>query len=218
MVITRAPPPTGRPPAYAIAGRAFGRSNLRPVVITCTVVATVWSLVWAVCGGAFQDINSVKQTTDIKQLATFDIVLGALYAGVAAIELFGLFAAVTRRAPLVRLFVFLSLAVAVITAAAELTRTVVHFSFKSAIKAECFQVSTDRSDFQFDFWLPTVSGLTNSEAQDFCNRAFSRMSISTIAWLIFATLFALFFASIAYSFYRQLLDPSFFRAQAPSDQ
>jgi hypothetical protein len=45
------------------------------------------------------------------------------------------------------------------------------------------------------------------------------MSFSTIAWLILAIIFTLFFASTAYSFYRQLLDPNTFRApRAPSDQ
>lgn len=52
-----------------------------------------------------------------------------------------------------------------------------------------------------------------------CNDTFNRMSFSTIAWLILGILFALFFASSAYSFYRQLLDPNTFRApRAPSDQ
>jgi hypothetical protein len=52
-----------------------------------------------------------------------------------------------------------------------------------------------------------------------CSDAYSRDSFSTIAWLILAILLTLFFASTAYSFYRQLLDPTSFRApRAPSDQ
>jgi hypothetical protein len=38
----------GRPPVYAVAGRAFGRADLRPVVIGSTIAATVWSLIWYV--------------------------------------------------------------------------------------------------------------------------------------------------------------------------
>jgi len=222
MPPTREPPPSGRPPAYAIAGRAFGRTNLRPVLIVCTILGTIWSLVWA--AGAFEDMNGDKQNNDLKKLVTFDIVLGSIYAGVAAIELFGLAAAVTRRIGLVRIFVTLSVAVIFIVAGAELFRTIVHFAFKSAIIEECLlEVNGSTVQTSFGFWGGGSSfhTINLSEAQNFCNRAYSRSSLSVILWLLFAALSALFFASIAYSFYRQLLDPTFFRAQsrmAPSDQ
>lgn len=48
---------------------------------------------------------------------------------------------------------------------------------------------------------------------------YNRSSGAAIAWLLLSIIFALFFASIAFSFYRQLLDPNTFRAaRAPSDQ
>lgn len=59
---------------------------------------------------------------------------------------------------------------------------------------------------------------TDGNISPVCAENFSRNSISTIVWLIIGTIVALFFASLAYSFYRQLLDPLAFRAQAPSDQ
>lgn len=52
-----------------------------------------------------------------------------------------------------------------------------------------------------------------------CNEMFNRRSFSTIVLLILAIPFTIFFASTAYAFYRQLLDPNSFRApRAPSDQ
>jgi len=216
MPVTRPPPLSGRPPMYAVAGRAFGRANLRPVVIVCTIMAIVWSLSWT--AGAFEDIAGEKQNSDLKNLVTFDIILGSLYAGVAAIELFGLFAAVTRRIPLARIFVFFSFLVALIVVAAELSRTIAHFSFKSAILEECQLESTGEIDStSFGFWGGSIHTFSDTEAQAFCSDSFSRTSISVIAWLILVGLLSFFFASIAYSFYRQLLDPQAFRAQAPSD-
>lgn len=51
-----------------------------------------------------------------------------------------------------------------------------------------------------------------------CNHAYSNGNFSVIAWLIVATLIALFLASVAFAFHRQLLDPLSSRSQAPSDQ
>ncbi|KAF8586940.1 hypothetical protein K439DRAFT_1631240 [Ramaria rubella] len=218
MAITRAPPPTGRPPMYAVAGRAFGRANLRPVVIVMTIFAIVWSVIWT--AGAFEDISSEKQNNDTTKLVTYDIVLGSMYAGVAAIEFFGLFAAISRRTSLARLFVGMSLAVVVISGSAELVRTVAHFVFKGPIVAECVAQSTSRADrTTFGFWTPSAEEFREDDAQDYCNSAYNRMSFSTIAWLILVLILSTFFASTAYSFYRQLLDPNTFRApRAPSDQ
>lgn len=65
------------------------------------------------------------------------------------------------------------------------------------------------------FTAPTLApALTSSVTV--CRDIWNRSSFSTIAWLLVAALLALFYASIAYSFYRQLLDPTF--ARAPSDQ
>jgi len=203
---------------YAVAGRAFGRTNLRPVVIVSTICAIVWSLVWA--AGAFEDINGDKQNDELKKLVNFDIALGALYVGVAVIEFFGLLGAITRRTPMVRIYVGLSLLVVLIVAAAELLRTVVHFTFKSAIIDECTTESTgDRVRTSFGFWGSSSHTLNADDARDYCNDAYPRTSVSTIIWLLLALVLSLFFASTAYAFYRQLLDPTFNRAQrAPSNQ
>jgi len=200
---------------YAVAGRAFGRANLRPVVIASAISAIIWSLVWA--GGAFEDISGDKQNDDSKVLVNFDIVLGALYSGVAAMELFGIFAAISRRASLARLYVGMSMLVVLLVAAAELLRTVVHFAFKNAIVGECTTLSTNGDNRSgFAFWGGSTRAFSQQDAQDYCNSAYNRSSFSTIAWLILAVLLTLFFASTAYAFYRQLLDPMSFRA--PSDQ
>ena len=41
-----------------------------------------------------------------------------------------------------------------------------------------------------------------------CSNAWSRAAFSEIIWLIIAPLVGLFFATVAYSFYRQILDPT----------
>jgi hypothetical protein len=87
-----------------------------------------------------------------KKLANLSIVLGSLYVGAAAIFLFGAFAAgsvrrlltalshsqipyspMQRRLGLIRIFSFLSAAVAVIIIASGFLRTVVHFILKVRI-------------------------------------------------------------------------------------
>ncbi|KAF8508155.1 hypothetical protein JB92DRAFT_2954257 [Gautieria morchelliformis] len=225
---TRPPPPSGRPPMYAVAGRAFGQTNLRPVVIGACIAAIVWSLICMACCCLGFTLIFIFSTPDTKKLVTFDIVIGSLYSAVAAIEFFGLFAAITRRTSLARLFAGLSLGVILLVGAAELVRTVVHFTHKSAILDQCQLNSegfTSRTLLRLTLTGHVLLGwssgdfLTRGEANDFCRSIYNRMSFSTIAWLILPTLFALFFASVAYSFYRQLLDPNSFRApRAPSDQ
>lgn len=51
-----------------------------------------------------------------------------------------------------------------------------------------------------------------------CNDLFNHDSFAVIVWLLLATLLAVLFASIAYSHYRQVLDPNSSRAQVRSDQ
>jgi len=214
-MITRAPPPSGRPPMYAVAGRAFGRTNLRPVIIGFTIAALIWSLIWT--AGAFEDIR--KETNDMHPLVIFTLIFGSLYAAIAAIMLFGLVAAVTQRTPLARLFSGFALFTVVLVGAAELTRTIGHFMHRGPIINQCENASKSTTSEASLFWGgESGRDLTADEAADFCTSLYNRASASTIAWLLLSMIFALFFASIAFSFYRQLLDPNTFRApRAPSD-
>jgi len=69
---------------------------------------------------------------------------------------------------------------------------------------------------RFGIWdSRRVDDLTPEEAANVCNDAWSRDSFSEIAWLIVALIFGTLLSSIAFSYYRQLLDPNFQR-RAPS--
>jgi len=211
---SRPPPPTGRPPVYAVASRMFGRTNLRPLVMGFTFVGALWSLVWGI--GAFKDISSDKAEGGNK-LVIFDIIIGALYTGVAAIEGIGFYAALSRRLAFAKVFVGLSAAVILMVAGAELLRTIVHFAFKSTLINECVSVATGKTHAPgFSIW--GSFRVTSQNAPQFCDDLFNHDSFVVIVWFILATLVALFLASLAYSHYRQLLDPSSSRAQIRSDQ
>jgi hypothetical protein len=96
-----------------------------------------------------------------KRLATFSIVLGSLYAGVAAMLIFGVVAAATvshpltvlnllpinyfyaqKRLALIRIFSFLSVAVSIIVIASGLMRTILHFMLKVSIFGHTTVAST----------------------------------------------------------------------------
>ena len=69
----------------------------------------------------------------------------------------------------------------------------------------------------FALFSPTLPTYRSQVAV--CNNTYYRLSFSTIVWLILMTLVAIFFTSMAYAFYCQLLDPNSFHApRAPSDQ
>jgi len=201
---TRPPPPTGAMPAYAFA--RYYRHSLRPLVICVGVASAIWAAVWGI--SAFQDIS--VDNGHVKNLVPFDIVLGTLYMSVLVIEIFGVFAAFRQSIPLVRSYSFLSLVVAIIVAAAEILRIVIHFKFKNDIISECTtlaQTDDDSTDIGF-FGSHHANGLSPTDAAEYCNNAWSRDSFSDIAWLLVGLVLTLLFSSIAFSFYRQLLDPS----------
>jgi len=175
-------------------------------------MTAIWALAWAV--GAFQDINYFKQF--LTQLATFNVVIGSLYSVVAAIQVFGVFAAVKATIPLVRLYSIASLVALLCVLAAESIRTAVHFKFKGQLIDECTNELTGVVIRQGGFFRSVSKTLTTDEARSICNDYWNHDSFSDIAWLIAALLLGLFFVSTTFSFYRQLLDPSSVRT-SPSN-
>jgi len=180
------------------------RRNLRPVVLTCAILAGIWALVWGVA--SFQDIGVDQQTASI--LGTFDIILGALFMAAAAIEGFGAFAAVTQRLPLLRLYSFMSLLVALIVFAAEVISVVLDFKFKNDLISECSTANTLGSNFNGRGWWGNTAGLDAEDAQSFCNNLWNRAVFGDFAWLFVSTIVSLMFSAIAFSYYRQCLDPA----------
>jgi len=198
----------------------YFRTNLRPVVISIGIAATIYSLIWA--GSAFSDINT-DRSQNVGQLVPFDITLGTLYIVVALIEMFGVFGALRQNLPIVRLYAMGSLLASVIIFGAEILRLVVHFKFKQNILTECITLAQTDGGIGDDHGFVGnrhARKLTPEQAIDFCNSAWSHDTFSDIAWLIISSIVSLVFASLAYSYYRQLLDPQFgvarFRPQGNS--
>jgi len=202
---TRPPIPQGRPPPYAFVGRVY-RRNLRPVVIACGCLAGLWTLIWGI--SEFQAINIDKSST-VSSLATFDIILGALYLTTTAIEAFGVFSAVTQRIPLVRLYTLLSLVAALLVFAAEVITIVLDFMFRQRLINECTEANTGDIVISRGWWGSTQTGFLDSDdANRFCTNLFNHNVFADFAWLFVSTILSLMFSAVAFSFYRQLLDPA----------
>ncbi|KAH7106862.1 hypothetical protein BKA62DRAFT_685317 [Auriculariales sp. MPI-PUGE-AT-0066] len=195
--------PQGSPPTYAFVTRVYKRS-LRPVVIVSASCSAIWTLLWGVAN--FRDIGRDKDD-DLNGLVPFDIVLGALFSAAAAIEVFGIVAAVTQRIPLVRMYAFGTLAATALVFAAQIINIVIDFKYKANTDALVYVWHGYDVDGQF---------LTPEQANKRCKDLVNRQIVADFAWLIVTTILALLFASVVFSFYRQLLDPSMSRA--PSDQ
>lgn len=201
---TRAPPPQGGPPAYAMVTRVYRRS-LRPVVLAISLISAAWALVWGI--SMFRDISIDKQHA--VRLEVFDIVLGILYMVIFVIELFGLAASFLQKLPLIRIYAFLSLGVALIVFGTDLLRVVIHFVFKNTLINECTDLATGKTiTTRFGIWGVTTETLDGESASEFCSDAWNHDSWSEIGWFIVSSIMALLFASVAFSYYRQMLDPA----------
>lgn len=176
----------------------------------------IWALVWAV--DAFRDIPDDQK--DLGGYVKFDIVLGVLYSVIAVVEAFGIGAAWTAKLPLVRIYSMLSFFTVAVIMAAEIIRIVLHFTFKTALINNCFndirggtETVTDGGIFDSHTSTSTIS---DSEATRLCNNSWSNGTFQDVAWLLVATIVGFVFATFNFAFYRQLVDPSLMRTQAPS--
>ncbi|CAL1709740.1 unnamed protein product [Somion occarium] len=169
----------------------------------------------------FRDINIDKDHGQPK-LATFAIVLGTMYITVTAIEVFGIVAAATQRLALVRIYSITTIISSLLVIAAGFVRTITHFTLKTDLIQECTDLSTGTDIvFRFGIWGPRVRDhLDADEAARFCRDAWSHDSVNEIISLIIEIVLAVFFVTISYAYYRQLLNPTLGRSkvQAPSQQ
>ncbi|KAF7798150.1 hypothetical protein EIP86_009366 [Pleurotus ostreatoroseus] len=181
------------------------------------LITAGWTLVWGI--GAFQDTNVDKDEKETK-FATLDIVLGILYMVTCAIALFGVIAATMDKLLWVRIYAILSFVGGLCVVGAGFIRTVTHFVFKNDLITECEHIVTgDQLTFRFGIWGPVVhETLDAADAADFCKSGWSHDSFTEVVSLLVVLVLMLLFCGIAWTYYRQLLDPASARDRAPSAQ
>jgi len=124
------------------------------------------------------------------------------------IENFGFLAASMRRLIFIRLYAYLSLVATALVLAAGLFRIIIHFTRKNDIIRAC-STFTEGSVVFFGFWGPVSRDTIDpQEAADWCERSWNRESWAEIVSLLFTLFLAGLFTSVAFSYYRQVLDPS----------
>ncbi|CCO34054.1 hypothetical protein BN14_08146 [Rhizoctonia solani AG-1 IB] len=178
---SRAPPPAGPPPRYNFMQRVY-RYNLRPVALTCSVLAWIWTLLWAI--RSFQSVAGDRAS--FSRIVAFDITLGVLYAVACLIETFGFFSMLRQNTKLVGLYSWASVAAVVAVLAAEVIRIIIHFSLKGSLIDECTRENTgDIIISRHGFWDPvTTATLSEAQAREWCSDAWSRGTFSDFAWFI----------------------------------
>ncbi|KAJ7481448.1 hypothetical protein FB451DRAFT_128872 [Mycena latifolia] len=212
---TRPPPPQGR---FAL-NRVY-RTNLRPVIILLGCLSALWSLFSGI--GFFRSISTDNQQ-GVPKLATFAIVLGAVYMTMFLIETFGVISAVSQRLALVRLYAMLSLVAIGLTFGGGIFQVVIHFTSKSDILKECTNLTNGSSTAFYPFGLFGPSRhetLDLADAQQWCNDAYDRSSWQDIVSLLITIFLACSFSVLAWGYYRQVLDPTSVvnSLRAPSNQ
>ncbi|KAF8622390.1 hypothetical protein AX15_007044 [Amanita polypyramis BW_CC] len=158
---------------------------------------------------------------NVAKLALFSIVLGAIYMGIFAIELFGLLSAASNRLPLVRTYAYLSAVSALAVVAVGIIDIVVHFSLQNQIISLCSDFTEGEDLVYFGFFGPVYrTNITPSEAQDYCTSLWKHDSWTTVIAFLITSFLAVLFSSIAFSYLHQLLDPASpaNSARAPSNQ
>lgn len=155
----------------------------------------------------------------------------------AIIEAYGIAAAVSAKIPLVRIYSILSFFAVAVVAAVEVLRLVLHFTFKKALISNCVNDLSGQTETIQNggiFSPHTVSQpISTADATNACNNAWSNDTFQDVAWLLvsaselfetfshfwlltFGLVLGFLFATVTLAYYRQLMDPSLLRTQAPS--
>jgi len=191
---------------------------MRPVVIATAFLGGIWALFSAV--GWFRNFG-VDRTQSVPEIANLSIALGALYLAVTLIGAFGMFAASSQRAPLVRIYALLAAFATLVVFAAGMARTVTHFIWKNALIKECTALTSNQQIVYYGFWGPVSHGfVTPDEASQWCNDSWSHDSWAEIITLLLLTFIGFLFTTFAFGYHRQLLDPTSpaNASRAPSSQ
>jgi len=183
------------------------------------IVGAVWALVWTV--GSFEDISTDSKFGSPK-LGTLDIVLGALFAAVAVIEIFGIGAAASRRIQMMRMYTLLSVVGLALVVASQILLFVLHFVFKSALINECEQLSRNASLVErIGVWGPLITEQLNpDQINSACSSLWSRDSFTAFVWIVVVAFYAISTAMFAFAYVHQLRDPTSVinTSRAPSNQ
>jgi len=181
--------------------RQMTNQSARSVVLPFAAIGAIGALVCSI--SLFQEVKTDNDQHQ-KRLATFSIVLGSLYAGVTAMLIFGVVAAATKRLALIRIFSFLSVAVAIIVIASGFMRTILHFVLKNALIDECKALATGEDAVRiWGLWSSDPGHrLTADEAARFCGRAWRHDTFSEIFYLIAELIFTPLFSFIAFGYAR----------------
>ncbi|GAA5904401.1 hypothetical protein JCM6882_008901 [Rhodosporidiobolus microsporus] len=160
--------------------------------------------IWGIIAGA-ATLRRRNEYDYPSKVDTIFLVLSILYFACAALEAFGFFAAWRQSIQLARTYFWISASVAMIVTAAELMRTVIHFTEKTGIINAC--IASYKSDI-------SSGRLTQSTVDDFCHDRWRSTSYFDIGLLIFSFFVAFFFASLAASWLHQLKNPQLLRTHA----
>ncbi|KAJ7178092.1 hypothetical protein C8R46DRAFT_1212808 [Mycena filopes] len=214
---TRPPPAQGKLPR-GYFNRAY-RTNLRPVVIGVSALSALWSLFS--CIGFFRSI-SIDKEEGVPKLATFAIVLGAVYMLMFLIESFGVVSAASQRLPLVRTYAYMSFATILLTVGGGIFQVVVHFTSKSDILKECTELVGDSTAvYPFGLFGPSRhESIDPEDAAAWCKHEYDQNSWQDIVSLLITIFLACSFSVLAWGYYRQVLDPTSVInfSRAPSNQ
>ncbi|KAG9310169.1 hypothetical protein JVU11DRAFT_9792 [Chiua virens] len=190
-------PPTDAPPAYRYVTR-FYRRSLRPIVITMTVVTTIWALAWYVT--SFQQLQLTNDGAYPK-LAPLAIAQGVMYAVACGFQVFGVVAASMQRIVLIKIYAFLCALSTLMVIGISLMRVITHFVYKA-----CRPVM-DALSLLMKCHSPP-SSFRDVTCMLVCNDQWSHDSWAEIIMFIVLTVLGLLFTSMAFAYYRQALDPT----------
>jgi hypothetical protein len=210
--------PQGRPGQYGYVTRVY-KSSLRPVVLFISGLAGLWAFL---SGISSFNLFGESQSKNIPHLRTIALILGILYMVAVAIEVFGIAAAVKQRAAMVRLYSFLSILSSILILGGSLVQTIVHFKMKNDLINQCASDSTGQTVyFSWGVWGSSRSTtLDAQEARDWCQNEWDHDSWSDILSFIVELVLAVLFVSIAFAYYKQVIDPTspVNATRAPSNQ
>jgi len=205
MQSSRPPPPQGPPPSYAFVTRVY-RKTLRPPVLLTAFIGGLWALFSAI--GWFRNYG-VDKNQHFTSIANLSVALGAVYLAVAFIGLFGMIAAGLQRTPLVRIYAYLTVFASLIVTGASLARVVTHFIWKNDLITECTDLTEGQEVVYYGFWGPVHhETIDKDDAQDWCNSSWKHDSWAEIVALLILIVLAALFTAIAFSYLRQIMDPS----------
>lgn len=204
---TRAPPPSGPPPAYTNVIRRVYPYSLRPVLLVTSFCTFLYLLLIAISD--FKKIGDIGASTTMNII---NIVTGALLIVVAIIEVVGFIGALKTNLKIATLYSKLAIPGFALVIACEVIGIVGHYMFKTNLINGCTQTNTGAVRPSSGFgWFGSGSSntvMSSQDAQNYCNSQWKYDSTWEIIWLIVTILLGIPFVSFSFAFVRQLKDPN----------